>query len=367
VFTHPDALPADVRQFMERAEARNIEFGFDWYRNLVATVFPDHSGVRLYALRRDGKIVAVMPVRAERARFGWRAYSLSNFYTTLYEPVLAPMLKAAALLPLLAVIRRDFPRLSSLTLSPMAPGSHAHLVLLEALASDGWFPFQFFAFGNWYQPVQTDWTEYLAAREGTLRSTIKRMGKKFAADGGVLEVVTQPENLVEAIAAYEEVYAASWKNPEPFPAFMPGLLRTCAEKGALRLGLARLNGRAIAAQAWIVAHGRAEIYKLAYDEGFKAYAPGTLVTATLMQHVIEVDRVSEVDYLMGDDPYKKTWMSNRRERWGIVAYNLRSLPGLSGAVYEAAGRTVKYLAQRLRAARAAPAVPPQTQAKAPQA
>jgi CelD/BcsL family acetyltransferase involved in cellulose biosynthesis len=367
VFAHPDALPADVRQFMERAEARNIEFGFDWYRNLVATVFPEHNGVRLYALRRDGKTVAVMPVRAERARFGWRVHSLSNFYTTLYEPVLAPTLKAADLLPLLAAIRRDFPRMASLTLSPMAPGSHAHLVLLEALASDHWFPFEFFAFGNWYEPVKTDWAAYLAARGGTLRSTIKRMGKKFAADGGVLEVVTQPENLAEAIAAYEEVYAASWKNPEPFPAFMPGLLRTCAEKGALRLGLARLNGRAIAAQAWIVAHGRAEIYKLAYDEGFKAYAPGTLVTATLMQHVIEVDRVSEIDYLMGDDPYKKTWMSDRRERWGIVAYNLCSLPGLGGAVYEAAGRTVKYLAQRLRAARADPAVPPQTQAKAPQA
>jgi CelD/BcsL family acetyltransferase involved in cellulose biosynthesis len=221
-------------------------------------------------------------------------------------------------------------------------------VLLEALSSDSWFPFQFFAFGNWYEPVTTDWTAYLAARGGTLRSTIKRMGKKFTAEGGVLEVVTRPENLAEAIAAYEEVYAASWKNPEPFPAFMPGLLQTCAEKGALRLGVARLNGRPIAAQAWIVSHGRAEIYKVAYDQSYKAYAPGTLVTASLMQHVIEVDRVREVDYLMGDDPYKKTWMSKRRERWGIVAYNLRSLPGLAGFAIEALGRTFKHLRQRLQ-------------------
>jgi CelD/BcsL family acetyltransferase involved in cellulose biosynthesis len=348
VFTHPDALPADVRQFMERAEARNIAFGYAWYRNLVATVFPEHSGVRLYALRRDGKTVAVVPLRAERARFGWHVHSLSNFYTTLYEPILAPTLKAVSLLPVLAAIRRDFPRMASLTLAPMAPGSHAHLVLLEALSSDRWFPFEFFAFGNWYEPVKTDWTAYLAARGGTLRSTIKRMSKKFAADGGVLEVVTRPENLAEAIAAYETVYAASWKNPEPFPKFMPGLLQTCAEKGALRLGLALLNGKAVAAQAWIVSHGRAEIYKVAYDQAYKAYAPGTLVTAMLMQHVIEVDRVSEVDYLMGDDPYKKTWMSKRRERWGIVAYNLRSLPGLAGLAYEALGRTVKYLRQRLQ-------------------
>jgi CelD/BcsL family acetyltransferase involved in cellulose biosynthesis len=368
VFTHPDALPDDVRQFMDRAEVHNIEFGFAWYRNLVATVFPQHNGVRLYALRRDGKIVAVMPLRAERGRFAWRVSSLSNFYTTLYEPVLAPSLKAVDLMPLLGAVRRDFPRLASLTLTPMAPGSHAHLVLLEALANDRWLPFEFFAFGNWYEPVKTNWTGYLAARGGTLRSTIKRMGKKFAADGGVLEVVTRPENLAEAIAAYEKVYAASWKNPEPFPGFMPGLLRTCAEKGTLRLGLAWLNGHAIAAQAWIVSHGKAEIYKVAYDQAYKAYAPGTLVTATLMEHVIEIDRVSEIDYLMGDDPYKKTWMSNRRERWGIVAYNLRSLPGMAGLAYEALGRTAKYISQMARRVRRVPtARPAPSQAKAPAA
>jgi CelD/BcsL family acetyltransferase involved in cellulose biosynthesis len=348
VFAQPEALPADVRQFMERAEARNLGFGFEWYRNLVATVYPTHSGVRMYVLRRNGKVIAVLPVRAERGRFGWLVHSLSNFYTTLYEPVLAPTLKAQHLLPLLEAIRRDFPRLASLTLSPMATGSHAHLVLLEALTSDRWFPFEFFAFGNWYEPVTRDWTAYLAARGGTLRSTIKRMGKKFAAEGGVLEVVTRPESLADAIADYEQVYAASWKNPEPFPEFMPGLLRICAEKGVLRLGVARLNGKAVAAQMWIVSQGRAEIYKVAYDEAYKAYAPGTLVTAMLMQHVIEIDRVAEVDYLVGDDAYKKTWMSKRRERWGIVAYNLCSPAGLAGFAYEALGRAFKHLQQRWR-------------------
>jgi CelD/BcsL family acetyltransferase involved in cellulose biosynthesis len=109
----------------------------------------------------------------------------------------------------------------------------------------------------------------------------------------------------------------------------------------LRLGVAWLGGKPIAAQLWIVSHGRAEIYKVAYDEGYKAYAPGTLLTALLMEHVIEVDKVAEVDYLIGDDPYKKTWMSDRRERWGVIAYNPRSLGGLAGWVREVIGRRVK--------------------------
>jgi CelD/BcsL family acetyltransferase involved in cellulose biosynthesis len=348
VFRHPDALPADVRQFMERAEERNIGFGFAWYSNLARTVYAGQDRLRFYALRRGGKLLAVLPLRAERARFGWRMHSLSNFYTTLYEPVLAPDLKADSLLPLLAAVRDEYRGAGSMMLAPMAPGSHAYLVLLEALSMDRWFPFEFFGFGNWYEPVRGTWAQYLAARKGNLRSTIKRMDKKLAAEGGTLEVVTSPEAMPKAIAAYEQVYAASWKKPEPFPDFMPGLMQTCAEKGVLRLGLAWLNGQPIAAQAWIVAHGRAEIYKVAYDEQFKAFAPGTLLTATLMEHVIEVDRVSEVDYLIGDDAYKRNWMSERRERWGIVAYNMRSLPGLAGFAREALGRIVKHVRGRLR-------------------
>jgi CelD/BcsL family acetyltransferase involved in cellulose biosynthesis len=341
VFAHLEALPADVRHFMDRAEERNIGFGFAWYHNLARTVYTKQDCLRFYALRRSGKLLAVLPLRVERGRIGWRVHSLSNFYTTLYEPVLAPDLRAESLLPLLAAVRAEFRGTGSLMLAPMAPGSHAYLLLLEALAMDRWFPFEFFGFGNWYQPVRGTWQQYLADRKGNLRSTIKRMDKKLAAEGGTLEVVTSPQAMPKAIAAYEQVYAASWKKPEPFPDFMPGLMQTCAEKGVLRLGLVWLNGQPIAAQAWIVAHGRAEIYKVAYDEQFKAFAPGTLLTATLMQHVIEVDGVSEVDYLIGDDAYKRSWMSERRERWGIVAYNLRTLPGLIGFAREALGRLAK--------------------------
>jgi hypothetical protein len=66
----------------------------------------------------------------------------------------------------------------------------------------------------------------------------------------------------------------------------------------------------------------------------------------LMEHVFETDKVSEVDYLIGDDPYKNTWMSARRERWGIVAYNPRSPHGLAGLSYESLGRAVKAVKNR---------------------
>ena len=98
----------------------------------------------------------------------------------------------------------------------------------------------------------------------------------------------------------QENYAASWKTPEASTLFVPGLIRSCAHRGWLRLGIARLGDLPIAAQIWIVANGKADIYKLAYDERHKNYAAGTILSALLMQHAIDKDKVSEVDYLIGD-------------------------------------------------------------------
>ena len=352
VANHPSGLAADVQAFLAKAEKRNFELGAAWYTNLVDTVYADHANVRFYVLRKESQkesqIQAVLPLRAEKGALGWRLYSLSNFYTSLYEPVFESGLKSADLLPLLAALERDFPRLASLKLTPMDPASHAWQTLLGALRASGWLPFEYFSFGNWSEPVAHNWAGYLDAREQTLKSTLRRMGKKFAAESGTLEIVTQPKQIAAAIAAYEQVYAASWKKPEPYPAFTPGLAQTYAARGSLRLGLAWLGGKPVAAQLWIVSHGRAAIYKLAYDEQYKAYSPGTLLTALLMEHAIDKDKVSEVDYLIGDDPYKKSWMSQRRERWGVIAFNPRTPGGLAGMAREWAGRALKGARRRLR-------------------
>lgn len=346
VVRHPDQLGPDVRVFLEQAEARCSEFGFAWFSNLVATVYPGSDQLRFYVLRRRGAVLAVLPLRAERAGLGWNLYALGNFYTALFEPLFAPDCQATDLAPIFAAMHADFRGLGTLRLAPMDPAAPSYRLIIDGMRAAGWQPYEFFAFGNWYQPIDCSWIDYLANRSGTVRSTIKRNAKKFYGDGGTLEIVTASADVARAIDAYEQVYASSWKKPEPYPAFMAGLAHTCAKRGFLRLGLAWLNGKPIAAQLWIVSHGRAEIYKLAYDEAFKAYAPGTLLTALLMERVMEVDKVTEVDYLIGDDPYKQTWVSHRRERWGIIAYNPRSLGGLAGWTRESLGRRIKSLRSR---------------------
>jgi CelD/BcsL family acetyltransferase involved in cellulose biosynthesis len=345
-YAHPDEFPADVRQLFAVAEKDSVELGASWYGNLINTVFRRGGEVVFYVLRRRGHPVAALPVLTHKTLLGHHVDALGNFYTSIYSPQMEKGVKARDLVPLIRFIRNAHAPLASMTFAPMAPESPGFQVLLEALRAAGMPSFQFYCFGNWFLQVEGDWAAYLKGRSGTLRSTIKRMTRKFTDDGGTTELLLNEADIERGMAAYNRTYAASWKKPEPFQDFVPGLARTCGQRGWLRLGLAWLNGEPVAAQLWIVANGKADIYKVAYDEKYKAYAPGTLLTAMLLEHVIEKDHVTEVDFLIGDDPYKKTWMSHRRERWGIVAYNPKSVGGVVGVSREIAGKAFKWLAAR---------------------
>lgn len=339
-YRHARELPADALALLQGAERQHIEFGADWYSNLVDSVYAQEGradAVRFHVLSRQGRALAILPTVEQTSARGREIGALSNFYTAIFAPALEAGVGAEDLLPLTKALRHGA-QAASYRFAPMDPASREFATLRRALALAGLKVYDYFAFGNWYEPVSQGWAQYLSGRSGQVRSTIKRNAKKFEAEGGRLEIVQhEGEALDAALAAYQVVYAQSWKVPEPYPDFVPGLIKLCARRGWLRLGLAWLGSKPVAAQIWIVANGRADIYKLAYDEAHKAFAPGTLLTAKLMEHAIDVDHVHEIDYLIGDDPYKAAWMSRRRERVGLIAYDPLKLRGLLGLVQQNIG------------------------------
>ncbi|RTL46508.1 MAG: GNAT family N-acetyltransferase [Burkholderiales bacterium] len=339
-YVHVHELPPDALALMSQAEQQRVEFGADWYANLIDTVYAREASkpeVRIHVLRRQGRVLAVLPTVAQNGSLGREVSALSNFYTAIYAPALAADVEAADLMPLTRVLRRQSGRAAAYRFAPMDPQSREFTLLRRALSLARLSVHSYFAFGNWYEPVNQDWENYLKGRSSKMRNTIKRMGKRFAQEGGTLEIIQGGDRLEAGIDAFQSVYANSWKNTEPYPDFVPGLIRLCARRGWLRLGVAWLDGVPTAAQIWITAHGRANIVKVAYDERYKALTSGTLVTALLMAHALDQDRVQEVDYLIGDDPYKATWMSERRERHGLVAYDPLTLRGLLGLARQAVG------------------------------
>jgi hypothetical protein len=342
-------LPEDVSQVMAGHALHSLQLGLPWMNNLERTVFDQHDGLRYFVLRDSGRILAVLPTLAEPGGWGRRVLALGNYYTAIYAPFLADGLAPEALAPLIDAMRRHHAPLASLNLAPMDPQGKAYRLLQAALQMHGMAAFGYYCFGNWHLEAPGNWAAFLASRDSKQRSNIKRMAQRLADGHGHVEIITQPADLARGLAAYDRVYAKSWKIPEPYPRFMPGLAALCAQAGALRLGVVWLQDTPIAAQLWMVTGGRAEIYKVAYDEAYKALSPGTVLTAALLQHVIEHDHVSEVDYLIGDDPYKRNWMNARRERWGLIAYDKRTWPGRAGWLREALGRWVKTGLQRWQA------------------
>lgn len=330
-------LAADARSLFDLAERQDFQLGKAWLQNLAATAFDPGARKRIHVLRRQDRAIAALPTVSMPRGGSVDLHVLANYYTSLAAVPRVEDVAVEELSLLFKTACRSQPGLRALTLAPLA-GETEQIELLHAgLRHAGLRSWDYFCFGNWYLPVRGSSADYMASRPGEVRSTLRRMGKRFAAAGGKLDVLQGATS--DDIHAFQRVYGKSWKQDEPHPRFIPGLLKLSSERGWLRLGVARIAGQTVAVQLWIVFHGKASIFKLAYDPEYAQYSPGSLLTAELMRYVIDVDGVAEVDYLTGDDAYKSAWMTDRRERLGIVAYDPRSAAGLWGAARESLGRS----------------------------
>jgi hypothetical protein len=316
-----------------------------WFDHLLASGFVQPPAVQCLPLvpgEADPARAAVLPLMALPDGTGLGA--LSNYYSGLFGPVDVGG-ALAAMSPLrwreAAEALRRLPGGARLQLQPLDADAPWLAQLEQGLQACGYRTDRYFCFGNWYQPVAPGgFAAYWSDRPSSLRHSVAR-GRKRLDKAGRWEieiVVDESQRLDAVLSAYQAVYAQSWKSPEPCPDFMPGLVRLAAREGWLRLGVLWLDGRPLAAQVWLV-HGRkANIYKLAYVRGQEKFSAGSVLTAALMERAMDVDRVTEVDYLSGDDAYKADWMARRRERVGLVAFDLRRWRGMAGAAHHLAGR-----------------------------
>jgi CelD/BcsL family acetyltransferase involved in cellulose biosynthesis len=346
-------LPRGASQLLDEQAGADFGRTAEWFAQVETRVFggfagtpettpsPPEATVCYLVLSSDGAVTAVVPLVQRSIRGRAFVSSLTSMYTALYAPAIEPWIGPVDLLPLVRALREEIKSLTSIAISPIDLTAPSIRTLHAALVLDGFAVFRYFCFANWTLTSPPAWPDYLAARPGALRTSIQRSSRRLAGMGAKTEIFSRPEDAERALMAFQHVYARSWKVPEPFPEFIPGLVDLCARKGWLRMGVVWLGEKPIAAQLWIVANGRAAIFKLAYDEAYRRLGAGTALTAHLMKNAIEHERVYEVDYLIGDDAYKRDWMNQRKERWGLVAFNPRTLGGAVGALGEATGRAVK--------------------------
>lgn len=296
----------------------------EWYKNFIDTVIAKDKDACFFIHSNidDEKDDTVLPIKVTTSAGQKQIQSLTNYYSPIYTINFSEFTSFK--------FSNLFKGIQSLnwSVAEFRPMSLEDTFTLRQSVKYPSIPF--FCFGNWYLPVEgKTFEEYFSNLSSQVRNTVNRKAKKFKNIHDThIEILTSPSQVEQAIHAFNTVYQSSWKIPEPYPDFIPGLITAAAEQNCLRLGIAYLGEKPIAAQLWIVADNTAYIFKLAYDEAYKQYSAGTVLTSHLMKYVIDVDKVDIVDYLCGDDHYKKDWMSHRRERWGLLIFNTRNFRGV---------------------------------------
>ena len=294
--------PAEVQAAWADALGRGCQRApfdrLEWWSALHELCLPDEQP--LFALASEGEARCALALMQRSG--GNQLRGLANWYSFWARPVFANGGEA-----LLAILARDLAhKARRISLEPLAQADAEHTA--AAFAAAGWTVRGEQAdLNHRVELAGRSFAEYWAARPGRLRETVRRKGAKGAVGLRIADRFDPAD-----WADYEAVYAQSWKPEEGSPAFLRRFAQSEGKAGTLRLALAHIDGRPVAAQLWTVDHGTAYIHKLAHVEDAKTHSPGTLLSHALFAHAIDRDRVTTIDFGTGDDAYKRDWMEDIR-------------------------------------------------------
>jgi CelD/BcsL family acetyltransferase involved in cellulose biosynthesis len=282
----------------------------DWFELLA---HHDHNARFLVA--EDGENAVMLALSSNAGA----ANALTNWFSFTWRPLfhgMAETEKAIVDSLLLAAARALRETHHRVTLSPV-PDEHGEATrLIKAFRDAGWMTHSDPCDENHVLHLEgRSFAEYWATRPGRMRTTLKRKAKKVEA-----EILTAFDP--EAWAHYQAIYEQSWKPEEEQSALLEAFARQQSAKGHLRMGIANHDGKPVAAQFWTAQNGIAYIHKLAHIEEAKPLSAGTVLSAALFEHVIDIDGADLVDFGTGSDAYKRDWMEVNRPRHRIDCLNL---------------------------------------------
>ncbi|MFZ6691581.1 GNAT family N-acetyltransferase [Undibacterium sp. SXout20W] len=331
--------PGYTNLFQDTEQCRSFFLSLPWFTHLRKSGTDTNTQLRIYVLEQEDVTVpdmAALPMCFYPPTLPFfrlkTLVAFANYYSAIFGPILSEQSNHTAQQQLNLLIKGigdEKPRWDAIDLHPLEKESACFPMLISAFSHAGMPAKSYFCSGNWFLKVNgRSYQEFFDGLPSKLKNTLKRKSETLRKTKKLeLMIASSSEEVSQLISSYQAIYQKSWKTPEPFAEFVPGWIEESARQGWLRLGIAMIDDQPAAAQIWLVHQKKASIYKLAYDEQFSNFSIGSILTAHLFSHVIDIDKVDEVDFLNGDENYKKDWMSDRREYWGIIAYNSQTWKG----------------------------------------
>jgi CelD/BcsL family acetyltransferase involved in cellulose biosynthesis len=274
--------------------------------------------LELVALRREGRLVALAPLE--------RAGGLLRSPTNWHTPEFALLAEdAPALERLAAELVASSPRRLQLAFAPADGGveetarvarAARYRVLRRVLERSP------------YVPVEADWETYCAGLNRKDVKEIRRKRRRLEEEGELtFELADGSDRLDELLQQGFRIEGSGWKEengtailsrPET-RRFYTEISRWAQSRGWLRLAFLRLDGRPIAFELTLRTPRRHYVLKGGYEEEFRRFGPGMLITEELVRNAFETGAES-YEFLGSDETFKLVWTDRRRDRLLLQAF-----------------------------------------------
>jgi hypothetical protein len=286
----------------------------DWFEALHAGIYGDQQPIAARVKQDQASLWLMLRHDGHCLR------SLAYWYSFAWRPLWQGNPDRETKLALCTRAAKDLKhKAAKLALDPVPEEDGSAEILCQALSAAGWtVRREATGHNHWLETRGRSFAEWWAERPGALRSTVKRKANK-----GLVAIEVHTEFQDRLWDEFEAVYADSWKPPESHPTFLRDWANRESTAGSLRLGIARVDGKAVAAQFWSIDDGVAYIHKLSHISGLDALSPGTLLTHRLFELAFDKDKVERIDFGTGDDGYKRDWMEQSGHLTTIIAWDAK--------------------------------------------
>jgi CelD/BcsL family acetyltransferase involved in cellulose biosynthesis len=302
----------------------------DWFEMWIEHFLAD-GRLHVLALEREGIVEGIAPFMLKKERYKGIRINKVELMGNVYSPVRYFLFRnpdderrREALFHIFRYFREDFKQWDVMDLHAIPEENNDFLVVCDTSSKCNYSTLTYGCFRNMYLTgIDYSGEQYWAERPKSIRKDASYQTRRLEKSGNLeFRVVTRGGELDTYMDIYYNLYALSWQERERVgPTFHRDLAEVAARNGWLRLGFLFLDDEPISCQFWISAYRRAYILKTFYDRKFHSYSPGKILTLEMARYVIDIDEVHTIDYLHGDEEYKRAWTPDIRERKGIIVFN----------------------------------------------
>lgn len=330
------ALESDWNRLSESAEHPNVFMTYDWFRAwLNRGVKESRHGCfqpNVLVLKNANEVVGISPlIRRLSARFfRVRKLGFVTNHSDYNDLTLGPdsIGMVASVADFLAQTTEQWDVVELRDLRDTGTGTAS---LDQALSRVG-LPHSIFPEPDRcpYLPITGDAASCMNGLSGHVRRTLRKRMERAEAEGLRTRIIENPHQetgLLDTLVGLDwqkHLHRLSPTFVGTYPEVFESLFHTLGPLGWLYVALLEQGDHPVAFQIGFRCGTKLWDYSKAYDRSFSKFAPGILLTLSLLDYGF-AHGFDEYDFLRGEETYKTLWSSGYHGQFRVLIWNRRWL------------------------------------------